>query len=267
MKYIDYFKNLYKNFKANRKHILIALIIMCMLLVLKTLMFLKNVSKDMNISSYELYIHPDGEYGILGRLSWVFPIIPIYSFVIIVLFNSLSNKYIVYRYKDRKNIWVQKFIYVITSSLIFSCLLFICGYIVGGVLTGNFKNNWTSINSYVYKSFNGTVDFTRIPKYFLSYKLILIAFLGSMLGLCTYGLLISILKLYLKNIYVYTIIITLVLFEALNSKFSIVLMQILLNFKLLIKPKIILINYTYLLILNVVLFLIGYYLIEYKDFI
>lgn len=269
MNYIDRLRNLYNALWANKKQIITALIIMFVLLLLKTILFLKSIPKDIDmvISAYELYIHPDGEYGVLGRLSWVFPIIPIFIFVIICLTNSLYSKYVVIRYEDRKNIWREHALYIVMVSFIFALLILICGYILGGLLTGNFRNNWTSSNSYVYKNFNKIMDLSLIPKYFFGYKLILISFIGSMLGLCTYGFLMCILKMYLKNMYVYVIMITLVLFETLGPKISIVLAQVLLNIKLLANPKVLIINYTYLLGINLILYLIGYYLVDYKDFI
>jgi|GEM_PF-3235145 len=267
MKPIKCVRVFYRNIKAIKYRIILSLIIIVLLMTLIGLDYIKTKPQNINLSVFDILCHVSGFTGFTGILALIFPIVPIYTFLLISLIEHENSSLFLLRSPSRIYIWRMRICFSFLLAIIFSVLIVFGGYIIAGSLLGSFKNNWSSADSFVYSIAGQLKEWPSLVNSFKTYKILPIVFLSNLLGLTAVGVLISTLKVYFKNTYVYMVIIIVILLDGLMNKFSLILKQMTIDLSSYLNPDTIIINDIYFLLLITALYLMGKRAIDKKDII
>lgn len=268
MKFHNAFRSFFRNIKYSSKWNLFIFSAMLLIVALGAI----NLSNKTPYGGgkygiFDILVHVSALDGITGRLRLVFPVLPAFIFILIVMTDSDNRVFCLIRCTSREGIWKIECVYVILLSLIFSIIIVFGGYILSGILVNSFQNLWNTPESYVYKLAAHEKDWPAFSKLFVTYKMLPITFVSYFLGLNAFGFLVIFLKTLLKNIYVYIIVIAVILSDAVIGSFSLVLNQMTISLENWVNPFSILINCAYLLFLIFLLYFLGKKILCRKDFI
>lgn len=259
-------RNLYKNFKLIKYRLLIGYFVMFIGISFLSKNYVDTMPKEISVSIFDMLCDVYKQLGMIGSHTYSLIIIPIFSLMLISIIDCDKKNVCIIRYNSRNNIWNKQLFCVIIISLIFSITIVFLGYLVSGLCINGFNNTWTSTEGIIYKLLNNPSDWDRISSNFSTYKVLLFTFTSTFLGLVSFGMLICVLKLFLKNQYVLLIVIVQMYVPILFRKFSIIFNQMIVNLPNLVYPKSIFANDVYLVFLIVALYKLGQYAIEKKDF-
>lgn len=266
MKFIREFKQKMKNVNMIKLEICICIIFILTDFVIIGRHLKNTVPTNLNISIFDILCLPVGG-GILGRISVSFPIIPIFSFLVITLLDFEKNVFYLLRLKSRKNIWNSRMKFIIILSFMYSLIVVFGGYLISGILLKNFNNGWNLENSIIYNCIKDVKIWGKVSDMFLTYKMLPLIFISFFLGTCAIGAFISMLKLKLRNIYVYLILSIILFLDVTQSEIEIIISQMTIVIKNWINPSTILLNYIYLLFITFICYFVGKEIILDKDFI
>lgn len=227
---------------------------------------INTAPNNIEVSILDILCMPTGG-GIIGSISLSFPIIPVFVFITIRLLDFENNDFYLLRLKSRIRIWNSRVKFIMIISFIYSLSIVSIGYLIGGIVCKSFENNWTLKKSIIYNCINDANIWSGVEKNITTDKILVLNFIGLFLGIYAIGLLASVLKSKLRNIYVYLIISILLFSDATQDMFSIIIGQMTIGIEEWIKPTGILLNYIYMICISIMLYFIGKSTILNKDFI
>ncbi|MDF2504703.1 hypothetical protein [Clostridium sp.] len=267
MKITNIINNFYRNVLLIKYRVFIGSFMMYIGLIYLAKAYINSVSTNIKVSIFDMLCDVYKGSGIVGYSRYIFPIIPLFVFVLISIIDINNKTVWLARYKSRKNIWNRQVVYTIYLSFIYSILIILGGYLASGVLIGSFNNKWITKDGFVYKLLGEPSNWSIISSYFTSYKILFFIFTSNFLGLCTIGLLICVAKTFLKNQYVCILLIISLFVSVLFDKFSIVLKQMTINLENWINPITIIKNDVYLILLILMLYVIGGWITDKRDIV
>ncbi|MFT8350441.1 hypothetical protein [Clostridium saccharoperbutylacetonicum] len=266
MRFIKEFKQKIQNINMIKLEIGTCIIFILIDFVIIGRHLIKTKPINFNISIFDILCLPMGG-GILGTISLSFPIIPIFAFIVIRLLDFEINDVYLIRLKSRKKIWNSRIKFIVALSFIYSLIVVFGGYTISGILLKDFKNGWNLENSIIYNCINNVEIWGKVSHMILTYKMLPVIFISFFLGTCAIGVFISMLKIKLKNIYVYLILSIMLFLDATQSEFSIIISQMTIVLKNWINPNTILVNYIYLFFMIFICYFVGKEIILDQDFI
>jgi len=229
--------------------------------------YVKSLPTDIKVSVFDMLCDVNKGLGIIGVSRYIFPIIPTFIIILIIIIDFDKNYQFLLRYNSRKNIWKKQFMSVIITTLTYSILTVLGGYLISGILLGSFYNKWINSEGMIYKLLAYPNNWSEISSKFITYKILLFVFISNFLGLCVIGELVCIGKIFFKNQYIFLLAIISLFASRLFGKFSIILNQMTNNLSNFIFPITIIKNYIYLSILILIFYILGNYVVEKYDII
>ncbi|WP_346871253.1 hypothetical protein [Clostridium sp. UBA5119] len=217
------------NYISSRE--LYTILIFCSIIFIITLYNpLYNMKSVLNLAingGYELsnfdILHAFNGWGLISKSSYIILIIPIFSALIIYIVdynNSLIRRI---RYKSRNRIWNKNITLILISAFLLSTLLVIGGYLISGVFVKGYNNTWNTELGLPYLTYGNTEIWNDLSNLLVTYKVLLVFWITTFFGLSFIGIFICTFQLFMRNVYVYLMVLTIVLVEVCN----------LFNFKLL----------------------------------
>lgn len=208
-------------------------------------------------SVFDVMLPIVGDGAIIGPLSLVTIVIPTY---IILLLKIISNGTTFYKFrlKTRKNIWKHKVGTVILLSSIYSILIILFSYIVGGIISKDIRCVWENDNSIaqaLYRNIAGINSSLHSINYG-GFMVMCMTFIILFLGLVLIGVLVNLLNNIInKKIIVFIVLYGLCLYEVvLQSNFSILVNKMYFKYIYMININ----SYLYNLIILIILIISSY---------
>lgn len=266
MRFIKEFKQKIKIVNMIKLEILICTIFILTDFVIMGRHLINTVPTSLNISIFDILCLPVGG-GILGPVSLSFPIVPIFSFIVIRLLDFENHDIYLLRLKSREQIWNGRIRLIVSLSFIYSLIVVFGGYVISGIILKDFKNGWNLENSIIYNCIRDTKMWEKVSHIILTYKMLPLIFMSIFLGTCAIGVFISMLKIKLSNVYIYLILIIMLFLDVTQSQFSIIISQMTIILENWTNPSTILLKYIYLFIMIFICYFVGKEIILNKDFI
>lgn len=94
--------------------------------------------------------------GVLDFNNYMFVIIPLFTIIMIYIFNKNSSLVYVTRFESRVDIWFRRNIFSFKAALILSFVLVIGSYLLSLLMLGGFQNEWNTINGIPFKILGNT---------------------------------------------------------------------------------------------------------------
>lgn len=267
MKFTDIIHYFYRNLISIKYRVCLSFFIMYISVIYLAKKYIDSLPPNIEISVFDMLCDVYKGLGMVGISRYVFPIIPLFAFTLISMIDFDNKTLWLIRYNSRRNIWNKQFVFTLSISFLYSIVIILGGYLVSGILIGSFNNNWTNTNGIVYKLLGEPANWHEISNDFISYKILFFIFTSNFLGLCATGLLICVVKMLLKNHYVFILLVISLFSSALLNKFSITLKQMTINLVNWMNPITIIENDIYLIFLILMLYVIGDWIIGKKDII
>lgn len=198
----------FRNFKIMKYTILYVTFLVLFIEAIVLNVVMKTAPKDIidTISIFDLLACPSESSSAIGKAMLVFPVIPAFIYLLIKLIDLDNEVFSLIRNNSKNLIWNKMLLYTFLMSLIFAVVMILGGYIVSGLILGNFNNDWVNSNSYIYSLFPIDNPWENLSNYFITTKLLFKLSISYFLGFSMIGMLVCFLKNYLKNIYVYLVI-------------------------------------------------------------
>jgi len=267
MKIINMINNFYRNILLIKYRVFISSFMMYIGSIYLAKVNANSFTTKTNISIFDIVCDVYKKGGIVGQFRYVFPIIPLFVFILISILDLDNKTMWLVRYNSRKNIWNRQVVYTIYLAFIFSILIIFGGYLVSGILIGSFNNKWISSDGFIYILMGKPNNWSEIANSFATYKILFFTFTSNFLGLCAIGLSVCTFKTFLKNQYV-VIMLTISLFASvLFDNLSIELKQMTISLENWINPKTIVINDVYLILLIIMFYMLGSWITNKKDIV
>jgi len=261
-------RNFYKNVFLIKYRLLIGYFLLLIGIIIISKNYIDTgILGGIKISIFDMLCDVYKGLGIIGSHSYSLVIIPVFSWMLVSIIDCDNKNICVFRYTYRKNIWNKQVFSIIILSFVYSIIIIFLGYLLSGFFTQSFNNTWTSTSGIIYKLLNQPDNWDTIAQNFSSYKILAYIFISNFLGLTSIGMLICVLKMFMKNTYVLAIIIMQMYIAILFEKFSIVFKQMIVSLPNIVYPIFILKNDIYLIFFIVTLYILGNYVIEKKDFL
>ncbi|SFU85106.1 hypothetical protein SAMN04487886_12224 [Clostridium sp. DSM 8431] len=265
--FIKWIKDFLRCIKPIKYRIVMAYIIMFISITIMGKIYVDTGTlTEVKIGVLDMLCDVHKNLGILGNTSYMI-IIFIFSLSLISVLEYDNKKLCVIRSSSRKEIISRQFFYIVIMSFALMFTLIFLGYIVSSIFTGSLNNTWTSTDGTIYKLLNSPSNWNEISQNFSTYKILSYIFLSGFLGLTATGMLICILKMFMKNTYIVAIIILQMYASVFFDKISFIFKQMHIYMSNLVYPISILRNQVYLLALILLLYRLGSYFIEKKDFL
>lgn len=267
MMFIKWIKDLYKFVKIKKFSFITCYLIMIIVSTALGKTYISKYSLDgAKLCALDMLCDMYKNLGMLGNTSYMV-IIFIFSLLVLTLLEYENKKLCIIKRKSRKELIRRKFFYVAVMSFVLIFTLIFLGYIISGILSGCFNNMWTSTDGIIYKLVNNIYNWNDISQNFSSFKVLISIFISGFLGLTAIGMFICILNMYIKNAYSIAIVVLQMYISVLFENCSIVFKQMHIYLPNLIFPISIIKNQIYLLAVILLLYKLGIYLIEKKDFL
>lgn len=267
MKLIKLAKSFFKTLNAKKYSVIFIIFVAWVLLTYKSVALLHGIPNGVKYSAFDILADISGTAGITGVLSLNFVIIPSYAIILINLIDFRNKPMFLIRSKNRDTVWKMQAIFIVIFSLLFSIMIILGGYLLSGLITGTFSNNWKMTNSYAFSLIGNSQEWGQISNNFVTSKMLIYTFISNFLGLCASGFLICTLKTILKNIYTYLILVIILFWDGIIGKFSILLKQMVINLNNWVDPRTIIFNDLYLLVFILLCYVLGKEFMSRKDFI
>ena len=265
--FIKWSKDLYRCIRPIRYRIVIAYIIMFIAITIVGKNYIDTGALEgIKICALDMLCDVYKNLGMLGNTSYMI-IIFIYSLLLINILDYENKELRLIKRKSRKEIINRQFFYVVLISFIFIFTLVVFGYVISIIFTGSLNNTWTSTQGTINKLLSSSYNWGEISQNFSTYKVLLYIFISGFLGLTATGMLICILKMFMKNPYIIAIVIVQMYAAVLFNNASFIFKQMHVYLPNLVYPVSILKNQGYLLVLILLLYELGSYIIEKKDFL
>ncbi|MBE6047308.1 MAG: hypothetical protein E7213_02685 [Clostridium sp.] len=265
--FIKWIKDFCRCIKPIKYRMLIAYTMMFVLITIIGGNYINTgIIEGVNICALDMLCDVYKNLGMLGNTSYMI-IIFIFSLSLINILEYDNKKMCLIRSESRKEIIKRQFFYIVMMSFLLMLILVFLGYIVSSVFTGSLNNKWTSTDGTIYKLLNSSANWSEISQNFSAYKVLAYIFVSGFLGLTATGMLICVLKMFMKNAYIVAIIILQMFIAVLFDNSSIIFKQMHVYLSDLVYPIFIFRNQVYLLILTLLLYMLGSYIIERKDFL
>ncbi|WP_035289337.1 hypothetical protein [Clostridium sp. KNHs214] len=267
MKFTSLINDFYKKLLLIKYRVFISLFIMYVVLICLARVYVSSIPTDIKVSIFDMLCDVYKGFGIVGVSRYIFPIIPVFTFILISLLDFDNKIVCLIRYHSRRSIWRKRVLYTINLSFLFSVIIVLGGYLASGILMGGFENKWINTEGTIYKLLGEPTNWSTLFSKFTSYKILFFIFTSNFLGLCAIGLLICTMKTFLKNQYVCMLLIAIIFAPVLFNKFSIVLKQMTINLAKWMNTMTIVENGVYLILLILMLCMLGEWIIGKKDII
>lgn len=265
MKITKIINSFYRSVIVIKYRVCISLLVMFTTLIVLSGNYIKGFPIKIKLSVFDMLCDVYKGLGVMGISRYMCFIIPAFAFTLISIVDIDNKLFCIVRYKFRKSIWNKQVSYTIVLALIYSFIVVIGGYIVSGIFIGSFENSWASDKGLVYKLMDNPQNWNDISSRFSSYKILINLFISNFLGLSSIGLFICAGKLFLKNQYVWLILIIGMFLYGVSGKFSIVLRQMTINLANWIEPSTIIRNNIYLALIIIMLYMVGEAISDRKD--
>ena len=252
--------------KYIKDKILISIIILIIGIIMCSLISILGFYSEVKFGAIDILYSPSGSEGVLGSRFQTIVIIPIFTFLVSSIINIYNNPFIIIKNTSRVNLWDKQIKDCILFSLLFVIALFILGYLIAGFLAKDFNSYFSSKEGFNYLISNKNHELLNKLQTFSTLKIMLISFISLFLGLSFISILIATLKIFFKSKYVVSIIVLLTMCESvINIKFVVNYTTMNLN-RWMNYPNIIIEN-MFLLGISIIIYFIGRYLINKKDFL
>lgn len=265
MKLTSMTNNFYRNMFSIKYRIFTSFFIMNISLIYLAKIYINSIPQNVKVSIFDMLCDVYKGMGIVGISRYIFPIIPLFVFMLISIIDFDNKTLWLIRQDSRKSIWNRQVLYTVKLSLIYSIAIIFGGYLASGILIGSFDNKWTNSDGFVYKLLGEPSSWSDISSKFDSYKILFFIFTSNFFGLCAIGLLICTGKMFLKNQYVCMLLIISLFISALFDNLSIVLKQMTINLENWMNPITIIENDVYLILLILMLYVIGGWITDKRD--
>ncbi|MFA9397452.1 MAG: hypothetical protein ACERKV_04195 [Clostridiaceae bacterium] len=220
---------------------------------------LEAIHNNINMCGFD-FLCSFKDSGIVDFMNLILIIVPLYTVLILNITDNNSKMVRLIRFHDRKKMWKNQTSIVIFSALIITILLIGGGYLYGGIILKNFNNTWNTDYGYPYLMYGNTSVWIRLSGKLYTGKVISVFFITTFMGLSFIGTLICTLKLVLKNIYTFLIIVTIPVTDFYLVFHFTVFEQIIVTTTQWIYPNSIVKNNIYFLVGFLVFYTIGGYI-------
>lgn len=250
--------------------ILVFCIVIFILSLYRPLLFIKEdlnvaINSGFKLSNFDILCCFQTNNGLIDFQSYMFIIIPLFSALIIYIIDTNNSLLKIIKYKDRNTVWNKNILLILISAFLLSTLLVIGGYLVSGVILKGFNNTWNTELGLPYKIYGTTEIWSGLSNLLVTYKVILIFWITTFLGLSFIGVFICTFKLFIRNVYVYIIIIAVLFSDFYNVINFIIILKISINSNNWLHTSSIIINNIYFLVGFFVLYFWGRYINSQKD--
>ncbi|WP_346930171.1 hypothetical protein [Clostridium sp.] len=204
-------------------------------------------------------------WGLISKSSYMILIIPIFSALIIYIVDYNNSLIKMIRHRSRNRLWNKKIRLILISAFLLSILLVIGGYLVSGVFVKGYNNTWNTELGLPYLIYGNTEIWSDLSNLLVTYKVILIFGITTFLGLCFIGIFICTFQLFMRNVYVYLIVLVIVLGEGCNLFNLKLLESIVITPNKWINPSSFISSNIYFLVGFLVLYFLGRYINSKRD--
>ncbi len=251
-----------------KKRLLIYLLICFFILTISFIYGSKYIISsynNYNLSIFDLIIFPGGG-GILNKKSMAMPIVIVFISLVIGIFRYGNETYVVLREKSRVDIWKNQSKRIAIVSFIYSIIVVLETYLISGIMLGDFTNRWVSKQSSLLYIYGNANIFDKLMPYLNTGFLLGMMLVALFLGLTGIGLLIEFLKIKFNTQYILLTIVIIILYEVIDMDCSIIVTKMAININNFLEPKVIIMNFTFLMLLSVISYICGRESIVRKDF-
>ncbi|MFR1709713.1 MAG: hypothetical protein ACLSV2_12495 [Clostridium sp.] len=244
-------------------------IVIFLLSFYRPLRFLKdniNIALDNNfqLSNFDI-LSSFQDVGNVDFISYMYIIIPLFVTLIIYVVDTNNGLIRMIRYGDRNRIWNKNILLILASSFLLSILLVIGGYLVSGIILGSYKNLWNTETGLPYLLYGKTKIWGNLSQLLVSHKVIFIFWIMTFLGLSFIGAFICTIKLFIRNIYVYIILIAIAFGDFFNIFNFSLIAKISVSQREWTHPQSITFNIIYFLVGFLIFYFYGKYINSQKD--
>lgn len=224
-----------------------------------------SINDGLQLSNFD-FLRSFGDYdGLIDYKNYILIIIPLFSVLIIYLIDTNNVLLKTIRYKNRNEVWNKNIFLIIISAFLLSILLVIGGYLISGVFLKGYNNTWNSELGLPYKLYGTTEIWSSLSSFLVTYKILLVFWTTTFLGLCFIGIFICTFKLFIPNTCVFFITIVMTIGDAIQGlKFNFI-MGIEITSSNWVHTISIIANNIYFLVCFFVLYFWGRYIYSQKD--
>lgn len=220
-----------------------------------------------SLSVFDLMIPPSPiQGGIFGKKSIAMSIVIVFILLIISVLRHENEIYTIVRQKSRENIWKNQSKKILIISFLYSIIVVLMAYLISGIMLGDFTNTWGSKESTIFSTYGNAEVVGKLAPYLNTGFLLGIIFLALFIGLTGIGLLIAALRTRFKNQYIVLTIVGIIFYEIIDMNHSIIVTKMAMEINNFLEPKVIVINFVFLILLSVISYICGRESIVRKDF-
>lgn len=209
-----------------------------------------------------------GVWGSTNTNMFIFVAIPFIGIIINEWLERHESGAFVIKSKSRFRMWHMHVLAAVGISFLFTCLLLIFSFTVGGIFVG-FENTWTNQQGTIGQMLNDPDQFQSVVPYLSSLKIVSVLFVTKFLGCLSISLLTLFIRQFLKSGVVTMMII--IVIAGIDTYFSlpfpIFTRAASLSFSDWVNPMSINYHVIYLVILSLVLYGVTGWLYGRKDFL
>ncbi|MEG2656913.1 MAG: hypothetical protein RSA29_14555 [Clostridium sp.] len=154
--------------------------------------------------------------SILQDTNFTYMINPLFCACALYLITINSRVVSVIRYSSKGDLWNNNFLLIILLSFVISVLLVFGTYLIGGIVLGNFSNTWHTNTGYFHKVYGNTNIWSTLSETLTTTKILFIIFVSTFIRLSMFGSIINILSIFIKQSYVFIVMISLVFIDYTN---------------------------------------------------
>lgn len=252
--------------KNMKSHLIIGffLILICNIHTIHYIM--SDCNNEFDLSIFDFLIFPLGN-GLLRGVLLVFPIIIVFLGYLYKLLDYNKSPYSLIRERSKKDLWKKNSKVIVIVAFMYTFIIVLLAYFMSGVALGDFSNKVCEEGSTFFYAYGHLGNWSKIVPYLNTGCLLFSIFIAIFFGLVAIGLLIEVLKLFLKTKYVYLIIALELFFGTFSEKKLFFLTRMNINLGDFFNIEVMIVKIMSLLILSVILYLSGRELVEKKDFL
>lgn len=158
------------------------------------------------LSNFDMMTSFEGS-GNIDFNSYMFFIFPVFITLIIYIVNTNTHVLTTIRYKCRNRLWNKNIVLVLLSAFVISIMLVFGGYLISGLIVGGFNNVWNTQAGMPFYIYGTTKVWPALSQILVTRKVLSFLWITTFLGLVFVGTLICFCKLFIKDIYIYALII------------------------------------------------------------
>lgn len=266
MKY-NFFEDLFLRVKFIKNKIVISLMVLILLMTMMCIGTIANSPEGVNVGPFDILCNITGEMGILGKNFQATVIIPVYSFLVISIIDCEKNPMIVSKFKSRINIWNRQIRDSIIMSFTLTFLIVVGGYLIPGLILGDFNNYFSSTNGFNYYMLGNTQIFLNASKMFNTPMIFFVIFMSLFIGLNLLSVFIGTLKYFFSNKYIWAIVVSLCFYGTHGDRIYYPLSYTVINLEKWGNPSIIVSGSIVMILITIAFYFMGRSLAAKKDFI